>query len=164
VSDESSETTGDKAFNVQITDIDGNIRHNHTARYSEEFVALKGLGDQQLILRTIEELHRRIAKEFGITAAQLQGNGTTTATQAKAKAAGQWEDHKIENSSNLSSARYNEAEGLLDVTFQNGTEYRYKGVPATTFEDLKKTESAGKFLNQVIKGKFEYEKLEDDGE
>lgn len=160
---EDSTKTDDKIFNIVIRDIDDNVRHNHTARYSYEFIQLKGYNEQALIIKTIDELRAKIMKQFAITDEMLGIKKDTITKEAALKLTG-WVEHDIENSSNLMSARYNEIDGLLDVTFKNGTEYRYKGVPVTVYEELKKTESAGKFLNQVIKGKYEFEKLEDDGE
>jgi hypothetical protein len=166
VSDESSETTNDKTFKVAVIDIDGNIRFTHTARYSAEYLESSGMSDPKLIIKTMDELRKKICQQFGIPVEKLTSNEQTNATitkDAALKLTG-WEEHEIENSSNLMSASYNEIDGFMDVMFKNGTEYRYKGVPRQVFEDLKKSESAGKFLNQVIKGQFKFEKLEDDGE
>jgi lysyl-tRNA synthetase class 2 len=66
---------------------------------------------------------------------------------------------KVEKSSTVSSISYTETGDLL-VGFLNGTEYIYKEVPKSVFEDMKKSESVGKFLNSNIKGKFTYQKQE----
>lgn len=71
------------------------------------------------------------------------------------------ETHKIENSSTLAEAHYT-SEGNLIALFKNGMEYKYLKVEPKVFEELKKAESAGKFLNREIKGKYEFQKMEDD--
>lgn len=50
--------------------------------------------------------------------------------------------------------------GTLKVEFQNGNSYKYLEVPKQLFEDLQKAESKGKFLNENIKGKYKYDKLQ----
>lgn len=65
---------------------------------------------------------------------------------------------KIENSSNVEQIGYEN--GTLLVSFKNGTHYNYYDVPKQLFEDLKKAESKGKFLNENVKGKYEYAKLQ----
>jgi hypothetical protein len=49
--------------------------------------------------------------------------------------------------------------GDLVVSFTNGTDYLYKGVPTEVYDAMEKAESVGKFLNSQIKGKFQFEKL-----
>lgn len=65
---------------------------------------------------------------------------------------------KIENSSNVD--QYGYENGTLLVSFKNGSHYNYYDVPAKLFEDLQKAESKGKFLNENIKGKYKYDKLQ----
>lgn len=51
----------------------------------------------------------------------------------------------------------------LDITYANGRTYRYRGVPRSTIEELIAVEEVGKsvggFINQHIKGKFDYFEL-----
>jgi len=48
----------------------------------------------------------------------------------------------------------------LIVRFKNGSAYRYLNCPRTHFDALIKAESAGKYLNEVIKkGGYAYERL-----
>lgn len=47
----------------------------------------------------------------------------------------------------------------LFVKFKNGTIYSYEGVPHHLYEQMKTAESVGKFLNQHIKGVYQYEKI-----
>jgi hypothetical protein len=66
----------------------------------------------------------------------------------------------IENSSNVAAVAYTDIGALL-VTFKGGSQYIYKHVPEEVYEEMTKTESAGKYLNVNIKGKYEFEKIED---
>lgn len=65
----------------------------------------------------------------------------------------------IENSSNIAAISYTDVEAML-VKFKNGGEYLYKKVPKEIYETITKAQSAGKYLNTAVIGKFEYEKLE----
>lgn len=59
-------------------------------------------------------------------------------------------------SSNIESVSYED--GDLFITYKNHTTYVYQKVPREIFENLKKAESVGKFVNQYIKGKYLFEK------
>lgn len=55
------------------------------------------------------------------------------------------------SSTTIQSIGY-DAEGLtLAVSFMNGTEYQYYGVPPEVVERLKVSPSAGRFLNEEVK-------------
>jgi hypothetical protein len=56
--------------------------------------------------------------------------------------------------------RYNTASHTLRVLFVLGIAYDYKNVPADLYENLRKAYSKGKFLNEHIKGKYSFEKVE----
>lgn len=60
------------------------------------------------------------------------------------------------NSSNVQAIGYDGQD--LYVEYNSGT-YRYVGVSAKLFEDLKNAESKGKFMNQYIKDSFKCERL-----
>jgi len=47
---------------------------------------------------------------------------------------------------------------ILRIRFVSGLIYNYKGVPEEIFRALKTAASKGTFLNQYIKGKYEFEK------
>ena len=47
---------------------------------------------------------------------------------------------------------------VLFVAFRNAT-YAYFGVPADLFAMLLASESVGQFVNSVIKGEFEFERI-----
>jgi len=61
------------------------------------------------------------------------------------------------NSSNISKIGY-ENDTLL-VEYKSGTQYRYKNVPTTLYEEFLKAESKGRFMNSNVKGKYEYERV-----
>jgi len=63
---------------------------------------------------------------------------------------------KVE-SSNIDGIGYEN--GTLFVKFKNNSEYKYAGVPAELYEQLKKAESKGKFINESVKGRFNFEKV-----
>jgi len=60
------------------------------------------------------------------------------------------------NSSNVMAIGHDGQD--LYVQYAAGT-YRYKGVSAKLFEDLKNAESKGRFMNQYIKDSFVCERL-----
>lgn len=59
----------------------------------------------------------------------------------------------------LLSVTYNDADGTLTVTFNNGGTYAYLEVPKEVFSDLIAAESAGKFFLANVKNKYECEKV-----
>ena len=67
------------------------------------------------------------------------------------------------NSSNIKFSECQDNEGelkTLDVVFNNGSRYRYKGVDVNDYLMFREAASQGKALNQYIKSKgYEYEKL-----
>lgn len=62
-------------------------------------------------------------------------------------------------SSNLSAVAYDPAFAVLEVHFKNGTAYHYYDVPSEIYLGLVHASSAGKYLNEAIKGKFKYSKI-----
>ena len=48
---------------------------------------------------------------------------------------------------------------VLTVEFQNGKKYEYYGVTKETFKEFKSAPSAGRYLNEHIKDKYEHTKL-----
>jgi hypothetical protein len=47
-----------------------------------------------------------------------------------------------------------DGQATLRVSFKNGTEYDYTGVPESVFEEMRQAPSAGSFLARVIKPKY----------
>lgn len=60
-------------------------------------------------------------------------------------------------SSNIRKIGYDS--GDLIVEYLSGTKYRYKKVPKKLYEAMLESDSKGRFMNNSIKGKFEYEKI-----
>jgi len=66
----------------------------------------------------------------------------------------------FENSSSLAFASYDKVANELEVTFKNGTRYRYFGVQQQLVTDLFEAQSVGKFFQAVIKkGSFKFERV-----
>ena len=47
----------------------------------------------------------------------------------------------------------------LKVTFVNGREYLYEGVPAQVYDSFLMASSKGKFLNENIVGRYNYTRI-----
>jgi len=62
------------------------------------------------------------------------------------------------NSSTVKSSAYNYKEQTLTVHFDHAT-YVYYGVHRADYNDFATAESQGRALNQFIKGKYEFEKI-----
>jgi len=60
------------------------------------------------------------------------------------------------NSSNVIAIGYDGKD--LHVQYAGGT-YVYENVSRQLFEDLKKAESKGKFMNEFVKGTYKYHRL-----
>ena len=65
---------------------------------------------------------------------------------------------KVE-SSNISAVGYDMSFGALIVEYKSGNKYQYKGVPYELYENLLKAESKGRFMNENVKGKFDYDRI-----
>ena len=48
---------------------------------------------------------------------------------------------------------------LLTVTFVNGREYVYEGVPMNIYEDFTKAESKGKYFHENINGRYNFSRV-----
>lgn len=59
-------------------------------------------------------------------------------------------------SSNLESAEYDGQTQTLTVTFLNGDEYSYDGVPPEIYRGLTLAGSAGKYFHRHIRDRFNY--------
>lgn len=67
------------------------------------------------------------------------------------------------DSSMIESSSYDFKHKTLTVHFKGAT-YVYQGVDPQTHSDFSSAESQGRALNEFIKGKFEFEKINVDGE
>lgn len=65
------------------------------------------------------------------------------------------------DSSNLAGYIYLGSKYFV-VAFQNGTYYRYDDVPKAVVDEFAAASSKGKYLNQEIKGSFDFQQLGDE--
>lgn len=63
-------------------------------------------------------------------------------------------------SSVVASFHYDVLTLKLRVVFVSGTVYDYKEVPRYIYEEMKASKSKGIFLNNMIKGKYQFEKVQ----
>ena len=66
-------------------------------------------------------------------------------------------DMKTVESSNVAKVGYKDS--VLYIEFNSGALYTYSAVPEKVYNDLMEAESIGKFLNQQIKGTYNYERI-----
>ena len=64
------------------------------------------------------------------------------------------------NSKGIRWVRYDERARTLDVAYTASGEYRYFDVGPEVYAWLMKAESKGKFVNRLVKEKFQYERLD----
>jgi len=62
-------------------------------------------------------------------------------------------------SSVVAAMTYDPGSSTLRVRFVSGMVYDYKNVPEKVFKQMKNAASKGTFLNQYIKGNYEFEKV-----
>jgi hypothetical protein len=62
-------------------------------------------------------------------------------------------------SSVVAAITYDPDASVLRVRFVSGMIYDYKNVPEKVFKAMKSATSKGTFLNQHIKGNYEFEKI-----
>jgi hypothetical protein len=62
-------------------------------------------------------------------------------------------------SSVIRSFEYHAAAERLDVTFQTGRRYAYRGVPPDVAGNLRQAPSKGEYFNAAIRDCFAYERL-----
>jgi hypothetical protein len=48
---------------------------------------------------------------------------------------------------------------MLEVVFNTGDRYRYKGVPRSKYEELMNAESIGQYMHRNIIGRYDYERV-----
>lgn len=52
-------------------------------------------------------------------------------------------------------------DGTLFVAFHHGGVYRYSDVPESIYDSLRNAPSVGKYFNQEIKGRFHFDRLDE---
>ena len=62
-------------------------------------------------------------------------------------------------SSVISTMFYNPNTATLRIIFVSGMVYDYKNVPEEVFQAMKSSGSKGTYLNQHIKGRYQFEKI-----
>ena len=65
---------------------------------------------------------------------------------------------KSVESSNIESVGYDDTTSSMYVKYKSGT-YKYDGVDKSVFESLLTSTSKGKFMNENIKGQYNYSKV-----
>lgn len=68
-------------------------------------------------------------------------------------------DYRQVESTNIDKVGYLNED--LYVKFKTGATYRYKNVPKNIYEDFLAAESKGRFMNELKKNKYEYERVVD---
>ena len=63
------------------------------------------------------------------------------------------------SSSNVEAVGYDESSETLQVEFKNSATYQYFDVPGNVFEELRDTDSVGKYLNMHIKGSYRFSRV-----
>jgi len=54
--------------------------------------------------------------------------------------------------------RYDRRRQELDIVFQSGRRYTYRGVPEETYDAMKAAASKGEFFNRHIRDRFTFER------
>jgi len=62
-------------------------------------------------------------------------------------------------SSCISAVGYESNFGDLIIEYNTGNRFAYQKVPYEMFQKLMKAESKGKFVNQFIKGKYDFRRI-----
>ncbi len=66
------------------------------------------------------------------------------------------------DSSAIKSVAYNADESKMWLRFSGGSLYEYREINSQIVNDLLDAESKGKFFREIIKDKFEYEKVNEE--
>ena len=59
----------------------------------------------------------------------------------------------------IASMTYDPPTSALRITFTSGLVYLYKNVPEEVYNAMKASTAKGSFLNQHVKGKYQFEKI-----
>jgi len=63
-------------------------------------------------------------------------------------------------SSVIAAYSYHERGEKLEIKFVSGNVYIYSGVPKGIYQKMRESRSKGIFFNQVIKGKYPFERVD----
>lgn len=64
--------------------------------------------------------------------------------------------HTFDNSKQVKVIRYFDDTQILEIVFIGNKTYQYYNVPETIYEGALTAESIGKYVNEHVKNKFEY--------
>lgn len=67
------------------------------------------------------------------------------------------ESQRISSSAFIERVRYDKREQVIELVFESGRSYTYKGVPADRIEHLLSSDNPSHFYNCHIKGCYPYE-------
>lgn len=62
-------------------------------------------------------------------------------------------------SSNVASLGYDSAKKMVEVEFNNGDIYQYNNVPQSQYDRIMMSESIGRAIHAVLRGKYSYRKV-----
>lgn len=65
----------------------------------------------------------------------------------------------ILDSTSIAAVRYDARRELLDIRFTSDRVYRYEGVPEFVYRALLRADSKGRYFNEVIRDRYEYEEV-----
>lgn len=65
----------------------------------------------------------------------------------------------IPSSSHIDRVDHESETGVLTVTFKDGRQYEYSGVPITVFQAFQHARSAGEFFQRQVKGRYPAEEV-----
>lgn len=66
---------------------------------------------------------------------------------------------QLVESTNITAIGYDEKMNQLHVQFNSGAEYVYNEVPPAVYQEFLDAESKGRYLNERIKGRYEYARV-----
>jgi hypothetical protein len=56
----------------------------------------------------------------------------------------------------ITSMGYDERNRILEIEYKNGTVYRYKEVPRQVWDELRRSDSVGAYVNANIRDKYDF--------
>ena len=62
----------------------------------------------------------------------------------------------VVKSSAITSMGYDERNRVLEIEYKNGTVYRYREVPRSVWDELKRSDSLGAYVNANIRDKYDF--------
>lgn len=65
----------------------------------------------------------------------------------------------IPRSTHIAQVTYDSDTRDMNITFSDGSEYRYMSVPVGVFQGIQNAPSAGSYFHRVIKDRYGYEQL-----